>query len=208
MGINKAQSYFKNSLTHTFAAMTTRKKQIITTAAQLFKQRGYSAVTMRDLAAALHIKAASLYNHISGKQEILEHLILEVARKFTSGMHAVRNDSGSAFAKAEKLIALHIEIAVENTDALAVLNTDWMHLEGAAYEEYIASRKQYELDFKKILQDGIDHGEFKNLSVETILFNLLSTLRSIYLWVPKKSATEVADLKNELPNILLTGLQT
>jgi len=187
--------------------MTTRKKQIVKTAAQLFKARGYSAVTMRDLAAAMDIKAASLYNHISGKQEILEHLILEVARKFTSGMHAVKQDGGSAFAKAEKLIALHIKIAVENTDALAVLNTDWMHLEGAAYEEYIASRKKYELDFKQILKDGISNGEFKNLSVETMLFNLLSTLRSIYLWIPKKSATEVADLKKELPNILLTGLR-
>ncbi|KQC32857.1 TetR family transcriptional regulator [Nonlabens sp. YIK11] len=187
--------------------MTTRKKQIVRTAAQLFKQRGYSAVTMRDLAAAMDIKAASLYNHISGKQEILEQLILEVARKFTAGMDAVKKDDGTAFAKAEQLIALHIKIAVENTDALAVLNTDWMHLEGAAYEEYIASRKKYELDFKQILKEGIASGEFKNLSVETILFNLLSTLRSIYLWIPKKSATEVADLKKELPNILLTGLR-
>jgi len=203
---NNIQSYFKKRISHTFAAMTSRKKQIVRTAAQLFKQRGYSAVTMRDLAAALDIKAASLYNHISGKQEILTQLILEVAHKFTSGMHAVQLDGDSAFAKAEKLIALHIKIAVEHTDALAVLNTDWMHLEGAAYEEYISLRKKYEMDFKQILHDGIASGEFKNLSLETMLFNLLSTLRSIYLWIPKKSATEVADLKKELPVILLKGI--
>ncbi|BAO54309.1 TetR/AcrR family transcriptional regulator [Nonlabens marinus] len=188
--------------------MTARKKQIVRTAAQLFKQRGYSAVTMRDLAAALDIKAASLYNHISGKQEILTQLILEVAHKFTNGMHAVQLDGDSAFAKAEKLIALHIKIAVEHTDALAVLNTDWMHLEGKAYEEYIALRRKYELDFKQILLDGILSGEFKKLSVETMLFNLLSTLRSIYLWIPKKSATEVADLEKELPVILLKGIKS
>ena len=187
--------------------MTARKKQIVRTAAQLFKQRGYSAVTMRDLAGSMDIKAASLYNHISGKQEILTQLILEVAHKFTNGMHAVQMDGDSAFAKAEKLIALHIEIAVEHTDALAVLNTDWMHLEGTAYDEYISLRKKYELDFKQILNDGIASGEFKNLSVETMLFNLLSTLRSIYLWIPKKSATEVADLKKELPIILIKGIK-
>lgn len=186
--------------------MSNRKKQIVKTAARLFKDRGYSAVTMRDLAAAMDIKAASLYNHISGKQEILSLLILEVAHKFTSGMEAVKNDDRTAFAKAEKLIALHINTAVQHTDALAVLNTDWMHLEGAAYEEYIALRKKYELEFKKILEIGISSGEFKNLSLETMLFNLLSTLRSIYLWIPKKSATEVADLKKELPIILLKGI--
>jgi AcrR family transcriptional regulator len=186
--------------------MTQRKKQIVKTASQLFKARGYSAVTMRDLAAALDIKAASLYNHISGKQEILTHLILEVAHKFSKGMDVINADGDSAFAKAEKLIALHIKIAVDHTAALAVMNTDWMHLEGAAYDEYISLRKKYELDFKQILIEGIKKGEFKKRSVETMLFNLLSTLRSIYLWIPKKSATEVADLKQELPEILLTGI--
>jgi AcrR family transcriptional regulator len=186
----------------------TRKKQILQTAALLFKERGYSAVTMRDLAAAMDMKAASLYNHISGKQEILATLILEVAHEFTAGMDAVELDDKSAFAKAEQLILLHIKIALEYTNALAVLNTDWMHLEGAAYQEYILLRKTYELDFKKILQSGISTGEFKNISVETMLFNLLSTLRSIYLWIPKKSATEVADLKKELPQILLTGISS
>lgn len=188
--------------------MTPRKQQIITTAAQLFKARGYSAVTMRDLAAAMDMKAASLYNHIQGKQEILTYLILEVAGKFAAGMEAVKNDKGSAFAKAEKLIALHIKIAVEYTDALAVLNTDWMHLEGKDYDAYMDLRKNYERDFKAILKRGMDSGEFKVLSVDTLLFNLLSTLRSIYLWIPKKSATEVADLKTELPVILLTGIKS
>ncbi|WP_298951279.1 TetR/AcrR family transcriptional regulator [uncultured Nonlabens sp.] len=185
-----------------------RKKQILKTAAQLFKERGYSAVTMRDLAAAMDMKAASLYNHISGKQEILATLILEVAHEFTSGMDTVEMDDKSAFAKAEQLILLHIKIALEYTDALAVLNTDWMHLEGAPYQEYITLRKEYELDFKKILKNGIATGEFKTMNVETILFNLLSTLRSIYLWIPKKSTTEVADLKKELPQILLTGISS
>ena len=79
----------------------TRKKQILHTAALLFKERGYSAVTMRDLAAAMDMKAASLYNHISGKQEILATIILEVAHEFTAGMDAVELDDKSAFAKAD-----------------------------------------------------------------------------------------------------------
>jgi AcrR family transcriptional regulator len=185
----------------------TRKKQILKTAAQLFKERGYSAVTMRDLAAAMDMKAASLYNHISGKQEILATLILEVAHKFSTGMNGIKGNDHAAFAKAEQLILLHIKVAIEYTNALAVLNTDWMHLEGPEYQEYLMLRRNYELDFKKILESGIATGDFKAMNVETLLFNLLSTLRSIYLWIPKKSAIEIADLKKELPQILLTGVR-
>ncbi len=42
----------------------TRKQEIVRKAAKLFKEKGYSAVTMRDIAKDMGIKAASLYNHI------------------------------------------------------------------------------------------------------------------------------------------------
>ena len=46
---------------------TPRKLEIITIASALFKDKGFSAVTMRDIAKAMGIKAASLYNHIKNK---------------------------------------------------------------------------------------------------------------------------------------------
>jgi AcrR family transcriptional regulator len=184
-----------------------RKKQILKTASQLFKERGYAAVTMRDIAETMDIKAASLYNHISGKHELLASLILEVAHEFTAGMDGVKCVDESAFAKAEKLISLHIKIALNYTNALAVMNTDWMHLEGIAYAEYSSLRKKYEHDFKEILLDGMKTSEFASGNVDTVLFTLLSTLRSIYLWVPKKSSADLQLLKIELPRLLLYGIR-
>ena len=58
---------------------TTRKDQIVKISAKLFKEKGYSAVTMRDIAKALDIKAASLYNHIASKQDILKYVIISIA---------------------------------------------------------------------------------------------------------------------------------
>jgi AcrR family transcriptional regulator len=62
---------------------TDRKTEIVTVSAKLFKEKGYSAVTMRDIAQAMDIKAASLYNHIKSKQEILVLIIIEIAEEFT-----------------------------------------------------------------------------------------------------------------------------
>ena len=49
---------------------TPRKLEIITIASALFKDKGFSAVTMRDIAKAMGIKAASLYNHIKNKYSV------------------------------------------------------------------------------------------------------------------------------------------
>ena len=70
----------------------TRKEQIQSTAVRLFRTRGYNAVSMRDIAQALDMKAASLYNHIGSKQEVLANAILEVALAFSEGMYAIDSD--------------------------------------------------------------------------------------------------------------------
>ncbi len=74
----------------------TRKKEIVVVAAKLFKEKGYSAVSMRDIAQQMDIKAASLYNHIKGKQEILSSLVLHVAKEFTNSTQTITAQDGTA----------------------------------------------------------------------------------------------------------------
>ncbi len=49
----------------------TTRDRIVEVAARLFHQQGYHATTMRQIAEGVGIKAASLYNHFAGKQELL-----------------------------------------------------------------------------------------------------------------------------------------
>lgn len=51
------------------------KVVIMEEALQLFAQRGYAAVSMRDIAAAVGIRASSIYHHFKGKQEIFDALV-------------------------------------------------------------------------------------------------------------------------------------
>jgi len=76
-----------------------RKTEIVNVSAKLFKEKGYSAVTMRDIAQAMDIKAASLYNHIKSKQEILVLIVVEIAEEFTNVMNEVVNSKDSAIKK-------------------------------------------------------------------------------------------------------------
>ncbi|MGN0077827.1 MAG: TetR/AcrR family transcriptional regulator [Coriobacteriales bacterium] len=51
------------------------REQILDSALDLFSRKGYSATTVRDIAGAVGIKAASLYNHFEGKQGLFDALI-------------------------------------------------------------------------------------------------------------------------------------
>lgn len=51
------------------------KERIIEKSLTLFSTHGYTAVTVRDIAAAVGIKASSLYNHFDSKQEIFDTIV-------------------------------------------------------------------------------------------------------------------------------------
>jgi AcrR family transcriptional regulator len=183
----------------------TRKEEIVRTAEMLFKQKGYSAVTMRDIAKAMGIKAASLYNHIQSKQEILSNIIISIGEQFTQGMSQIVSDNVSSIEKLERIIALHVQITMENPSKMATMNNDWMHLE-EQIEYYLTLRRNYEESFRQILKQGMGQGELKAVDPEIILFSILSTLRSLYLWIPKKEDIIKEDLLGTLSKVLLTGV--
>lgn len=187
------------------SVVQTRKEEIIKTAAKLFKEKGYSAVTMRDLAAAMGIKAASLYNHITSKQEILKAIIVSLAQEFTHEMTIIKASDLGAIEKLKLIVALHVEITVKNTYGMACLNNDWMHLE-EQLEYYLQLRKQYEQDFIDIIKSGIASDEIMDSNAEIIMFSILSTLRSLYLWIPKKEAVNANDLAETLSKVLINGI--
>tara|TARA_B100000508_G_scaffold124863_1_gene108497 strand:- start:12 stop:668 length:657 start_codon:yes stop_codon:yes gene_type:complete len=199
-------SFFKVFLSCITMKITPRKAEIIHIASQLFKEKGYSAVTVRDIADAMGIKASSLYNHIESKQEILSVLVLDLAREFTEGMQLVLQTANSPLQKIEQLIKLHIRITVNQSEALAALNNDWMHMQETEVKEFVAMREAYEEHFRSIIKEGISVGQIQARHPEVILFSILSTLRTLYLWYQKRGKLDINILERDMTAVLLRGI--
>ena len=182
-----------------------RRKEIIQNAAMLFTEKGYSAVTMRDIAKSVGIKAASLYNHISSKQEILTYIIIALAEEFTNGMEIVLNSKNSSIGRLKQIIELHVSITSNNQFGMASLNSDWMHLEDKL-DYYLRLREDYENNLRSIIEQGIKNNELKDGNSEVMLFSILSTLRSLYIWIPKKDNIQSNLLSEDLSAVLLNGI--
>ena len=184
-----------------------RKEEIVRLAAKLFKEKGYRAVSMRDLAENLGIKAASLYNHIRSKQEILAMIVISTAENFTEHIDEIYPQTFSSVEKLEKIVHMHVDITVRKTDFLACTNNDWMHLEKKQLVYFLKMRNSYEAKFNKIILEGIEKKELKTHDSELVLFSFLSTLRTLHLWYAKKNSLGPEQLKNELAKILINGIR-
>ncbi|MCJ7432831.1 MAG: TetR/AcrR family transcriptional regulator, partial [Anaerolineales bacterium] len=51
------------------------RDDILDAAAQVFRQKGFHGASMSDIAEAVNLQKASLYHHVSSKQEILLALL-------------------------------------------------------------------------------------------------------------------------------------
>ena len=184
-----------------------RKSEILKVATNLIIEKGYSAVSMRDIAKGMGMKAASLYNHISSKQDILSISILKVAELFTQGMNDVSPLNVSSIEKLTLLIHLHIDISVNHSGAMAMMNNDWMHLDSEYLSQFLEMRSAYENNFRRIIQQGIERKELCDKNVEVIMFSMLSTLQTMYLWYEKRGKMDVNLLKSDMVDVLLSGIK-
>ncbi len=186
--------------------MKSRKTEIKEAAARLFRKRGFKATSMRDIAEAVGIKAASIYNHINSKQELLNELLLEIAILFTKEMSDIQASNLDSIQKLERLIAVHVRLTVEHTDAIALISSEWVHLETPFKAKYVALRDDYENHFKMIIETGKQEGVFKNLETDIILFSTLSTLRWLYSWYNKNKKFNQIDLERQITECLMRGI--
>lgn len=57
------------------------KERIVEEAFTLFSERGFHAVSVRDIAAAVGIKDASIYNHFPSKQAIFDAIVFQAVER-------------------------------------------------------------------------------------------------------------------------------
>ena len=81
-----------------------------------------------------------------------------------------------------------------------------MHLENEDLKDFVKMRENYEENFRIIIKDGIEKEEIKGHHPEVILFSILSTLRSLYVWYQKRGKLDVNVLKKDMAAVLLNGI--
>jgi len=186
--------------------MLSKKEAIKNAAAQLFRKQGYNGTYLSEIARLVGIQAPSIYNHFASKQELLRDLLLQVAHLFTKGMEEIVTANMSAEEKLKRLIALHVRLTVEQTDAVALIAGEWIHLEEPTKSIYLKSRSQYEKQFKEIIERGKQEGTIQTVDTDIILFSTLSTLNWLYSWYSKNKDFNVIELERQITLCLMKGI--
>jgi AcrR family transcriptional regulator len=185
----------------------TKKETIIEVAANLFHKKGFSATSMRDLAEQVGVEAASLYNHIQSKSEILQEICFNVANVFTAHIEQVDNSGYNTTGKIEALLRFHIQQMVNDFENVYVSDREWKHLTEPYLSNYQSQRRIYRKRFALIIEEGIQKKEIKNVDAPTAVLIMLHAISGIESWQRSKKKLSASLLEENMVMILIEGLK-
>ncbi len=184
-----------------------RKTQILSIAAKLFKDKGYEATSMRDIANEMGIEAASLYHHIKSKEEILLDICFEMAQKFNDAIKEVNDIYFNAEEKLKMAIKNHVYIMTSNIEKSAVFINEWRSLPEPFFSEYRQLRDEYEKQFRIIIEDGENEDVFEKTDKKFAALTILSAVNWIYQWYSPSGSMSAEQIAEKLSGMLLGGLR-
>jgi len=185
----------------------TKKLLIREAAAQLFRQKGYAATSMRDLARAVNLEASSLYNHIGSKAGLLCDICFENAQHYLDEIDRVEQLDLDAGEKIKALIHFHIQMATEDITSIMSFNDEWRHLQEPQLSEFTQLRKTYEGRFLKIIEAGMATGAFKQAHPNIVLYTIFSSIRWLHDWYKPEGEVTPEQLKRDIVQLLLEGIK-
>ncbi len=158
------------------------RKRLLDVSARLFRELGFHATSMRDIARAAGMRPASIYHHFDSKEAILRELmwgflveLLSSARDAAARAHDARGRLGA-------IMRTHIRLHATKATLAFVADTELRALQGVAQQEILMLRDRYEELLQDVLRHGVEEGTMHLGDVKLASYQLLAMGTGVVFW--------------------------
>jgi TetR/AcrR family transcriptional regulator, cholesterol catabolism regulator len=183
------------------------RDDILEAAAQVFRQKGFHGASMANIAEAVNLQKASLYHHVSSKQEILFELLDRALELLLERISPIASLDLPADERLCRMIREYLQILAENTDLSAVLLFEHRSLEGRQHARHIPNRDKFENLWRDVLEDGVRARQFACEDVPLTARAILGILNWTITWYKPNGPLTVQQIADHYSNLLLNGLK-
>ncbi len=206
-----------DTYTYTWAMSTTANEptaaRMLTVAAALFREKGFTATSTRELSDRLGIQNSSLYHHIRSKNDLLYSISMESVKHMVDTLEAVLADSTYASAPAaerlQRVITAHLTAAIADRDMHATMLAEMRALPPERRAEVVVARADYEQRVREIIAEAQESGDLvADPSARYLTLALLNLLNWTIFWYDPQGELQVPELAEILSNVYLRGVLT
>ncbi len=184
-----------------------RRQQLLHASARLFREQGYDATSVRDIAAATGMQSGSWVYHFRTKQEILAAVMEEGLASALARIEAIAGLDLAARARFRALVRTHLETLLgPGQDFIPVLLYEWRALEPAQRARVIAPQKRYEQVWTETIHELQASGDWIHPTRADHLL-MFGALNWIAHWYRRSGPLDVEQLTDDCVTFFLRTLE-
>jgi len=189
-----------------------RRQAIEDVASDLFRERGYAATSIRDIARALSVQGASLYAHVTSKEDVLWAIVDRAATRFEAAADraAAEAESHRPGDPAEAIAALveaHVDVLTADVDEAGVFVNEWRALGEVRRQQILARRDAYQARFRRHVEAGIANGTFAMTDPAVATTTILSAINGVAAWYDPGGRLPADRIADHLVDLVLRMLE-
>ena len=172
----------------------------------LIHERGFEAVSLRQLAARVGLQPGSLYNHIETKQDLLFDLIHNHMVTLLQSVDAELDGIEDPLARLKAFIAFHLTYHIERKREVFIGSSELRSREPKNRKKIVALRRTYEERLCDILERGTEKRLFKIDDIPVSAYAILAMLTGICTWYDAKGRIDRKTLIDIHTRLVLQGV--
>ncbi len=158
------------------------RERLLEVSAELFRERGFHATSMRDIARVAGMRPASIYHHFAGKETILQELMRGFLGELLSTAQSAAAQAGDAPGRLAAVVRAHMRLHAACATVALVTDTELRALQGPARQEILALRDRYEEIVQDILRQGMRDGVMQVTDIKIASYQLLAMGTGVVFW--------------------------
>ncbi len=181
-----------------------RRAEILHAALRAFRERGYHATTLEDIADEIGVRKTALYHYFPDKEAIL----YECHKESLAEIERLTKEAkklDSATEALEHVIREFVRVMIDTFEG-SPLAFEVSALSEDHQDEVIAARDRFERRLRKIIDEGKKSGAFGSVDSKIAVFAILGAINWIARWYRPEGSLHAPELGAEFANYLVGGL--
>ncbi|WP_419204564.1 TetR/AcrR family transcriptional regulator [Bordetella trematum] len=183
------------------------RERILGAAAALFARSGYDGSSIADLASSLGVSKAAIYHYYATKQEIYDAIILEVLDGLLTRVTDASDAVQGADEQLRAFMLAHASYFETHHDQFVTMLIGYSGMALPEQADAARLRDRYEALLRRILNDGVAQGVFRERDVAATGRAVLSLLNWMVRWYKPGQGQTAQAIAQDYFDLITGGLR-
>lgn len=177
----------------------------MTISAKLFKENGYRATSLDDIAKQIDFTKPAIYYYFNSKQDILYEICESGVINLVKYTRQIEKSNLGVIDKITRIVTYHIKMFSDSREVAGVYLAEESELPDDKKDYLRSLSREYENSLRTLFNQGMDEGVFRPLKVNLVARAISGMCNWLSYWYRPEGPVGIDEIAAEYIDFMLHG---